>query len=211
MGQELACSVLSNGESHRGKALLESNEILFRGDVRLKIPLSSVKKVEAGEGKLNVRTKDALYVFDLGPKAEKWRDRIANPKSLLDKLGVKPGDAVWLQGSFSADFLADLKQRGALVSRGKSPAPSWIFLAADSLADLANVKSAARTLRTSAALWIIYPKGQKSITEHDVRGSGLRAGLTDVKVASFSPTQTALKFVIPIANRDPKSKTGSHR
>jgi hypothetical protein len=201
MGQELACSVLSNGKSHRGKALLESNEILFRGDLRLKIPLASIKKVEAGEGKLNVRTKDALYVFDLGPRAEKWRDRIANPKSLLDKLGVKPGDSVSLQGSFSADFLAELKQRGALVARGKSTAPSWIFLAADSLADLAGVKSAANALKNSAALWIVYPKGQKSITEHHVRGAGLRSGLTDIKVASFSPTHTALKFVIPVAKR----------
>jgi hypothetical protein len=201
MGQELACSVLSNGKSHRGKALLESNEILFRGDLRLKIPLASIKKVEAGEGKLNVRTKDALYVFDLGPKAEKWRDRIANPKSLLDKLGVKPGDAVSLQGSFSSDFLADLKKQGAAISRGKSAAPSCIFLAADSVADLANVKSAARALKNSAALWIVYHKGQKSITEHDVRGAGLRAGLTDIKVASFSPTHTALKFVIPVAER----------
>jgi hypothetical protein len=201
MGQELACSVLSNGKSHRGKALLESNEILFRGDLRLKIPLASIKKVEAGEGKLNVRTKDALYVFDLGPKAEKWRDRIANPKSLLDKLGVKPGDSVSLQGSFSADFLADLKKQGAVIGRGKSAAPSWIFLAADSVADLANVKSAAGALKNSAALWIVYRKGQKSITEHDVRGAGLRAGLTDIKVASFSPTHTALKFVIPVAER----------
>jgi hypothetical protein len=201
MGQELACSVLSNGKSHRGKALLESNEILFRGDLRLKIPLASIKKVEAGKGKLNVRTKDALYIFDLGPKAEKWRDRITNPKSLLDKLGVKSGDSVSLQGSSSVDFLADLKKQGAVITCGKSAAPSWIFLAADSLADLAGVKSAASSLKNSAALWIIYPKGQKSITERDVRGAGLRAGLTDIKVASFSPTHTALKFVIPIANR----------
>lgn len=201
MGQELACSVLSNGKSHRGKALLESDEILFRGDLRLKIPLASIKKVEAGEGKLNVRTKDALYVFDLGPKAEKWRDRITNPKSLLDKLGVKRSDSVSLQGSFSVDFLADLKKQGAVITRGKSAAPCWILLAADSLADLAGVKSAASSLKNSAALWIIYPKGQKSITEHDVRSAGHRAGLTDIKVASFSPTHTALKFVIPIANR----------
>jgi hypothetical protein len=201
MGQELACSVLSNGKSHRGKVLLESNEILFRGDLRLKIPLASIKKVEAGEGRLNVRTKDALYIFDLGPKAEKWRDRIANPKSLLDKLGVKPGDSVSLQGSFPADFLTDLKKQGAVITRGKSAAPSWIFLAADSLAALANVTSAASALKNSAALWIVYPKGQKSITEHDVRGAGLRSGLTDIKVASFSPTHTALKFVIPVAKR----------
>jgi hypothetical protein len=201
MGQELACSVLSNGKSHRGKALLESDEILFRGDLRLKIPLASIKKVEAGEGKLNVRTKDALYVFDLGAKAEKWCERIANPKSLVDKLGVKSGDAVSLLGSFPADFLADLKKQGAVITRGKSSAPAWILLVADSLAGLAGVKSAAGALKDSAALWIVYPKGQKSITEHHVRRAGLRAGLTDVKVASFSATHSALKFVIPVAKR----------
>jgi len=201
MGQELACSVLADGKSYRGRALLETNEIIFRGDVRLKIPFTSIKKMEAGAGKLQVRTRDAAYVFDLGPKAEKWRMRIAHPKSLLDKLGVKPGDSVWLQGSFSADFLADLKKCGALITRGKFKSPSWIFLAAGSLSDLAKVKSAARALRNSAALWIVYPKGQKSITEHDVRGAAVCCGLRDVKVASFSSTLTALKFVIPLAKR----------
>jgi hypothetical protein len=201
MGQELACSVLSNGKSHRGKALLESNEILFRGDLRLKIPLASIKKVEAEEGKLNVRTKDALYVFDLGAKAEKWREKIVNPKSFVDKLGVKAGDAVSLVGAFPAGFLAELKKKGAVVSRGKTEVPAWILLAAESLGDLAGVKAAAGALKGSAGLWIVYPKGQKAITEHDVRGAGLRAGLTDVKVASFSETHTALKFVIPVAKR----------
>jgi hypothetical protein len=201
MGQELACSVLANGKSHRGKALLESNEILFRGDLRLKIPFASIQKIEAGEGKLHVRTRDAQFVFDLGPKAEKWRDRIANPKSLLDKLGVKSGESVSLQGSFPADFLADLKKKGALISRGKPSSPAWILVAADSRSDLSKVKAAAGALKNSAALWIVYPKGQKSITESDVGGAGLRAGLTDVKVASFSATHTALKFVIPVAKR----------
>ena len=201
MGQELACSVLSNGKSHRGKALLESNEILFRGDLRLKIPLASIKKVEAEEGKLNVRTKDALYVFDLGAKAEKWREKIVNPKSLVDKLGVKAGDAVSLVGAFPAGFLAELKKKGAVVSRGKTEVPAWILLAAESLGDLAGVKAAAGALKGSAGLWIVYPKGQKAITEHDVRGAGLRAGLTDVKVTSFNETHTALKFVIPVAKR----------
>ncbi len=201
MGQELTCSVVAAGKSHRGKALLESTEILFRGDLGLKIPLASIKKLEAGAGKLHVRTKDAVYVFDLGPKAEAWRDRIANPKSLLDKLGVKPGDSVFLRGSFPAAFLGDLKKRGALVSHGKSASPSWVFFAAEKLSDLASVKAASATLKNAAALWIVYPKGQKSITENDVRGTALRAGLTDVKVASFSPTHTALKFVIPRAKR----------
>jgi hypothetical protein len=201
MGQELTCCVIAGGKSHRGNALLESNEILFRGDLRLKIPFASIKMLEAGEGKLHVRTQDAIYVFELGPKAATWRDRIANPKSLLDKLGVKSGDSVSLLGSFPADFLADLKKRAAVVLRGKSSSPCWVFLSAEKLSDLANVKAVSAKLKNAAAIWIVYPKGQKSITENDVRGAGLRAGLIDVKVASFNPTHTALKFVIPLARR----------
>jgi hypothetical protein len=53
----------------------------------------------------------------------------------------------------------------------------------------------------TTALWIIYPKGQKQITEADVRSAGLASGLTDTKVTSFSPTHTALKFVLPKAKR----------
>jgi hypothetical protein len=52
-----------------------------------------------------------------------------------------------------------------------------------------------------AALWVVYPKGQKSITEADVIGAGRKAGLKDVKVVGFSATLTALKFVIPVEKR----------
>ncbi len=48
---------------------------------------------------------------------------------------------------------------------------------------------------------IVYPKGQKTITESTVRTAGLKAGLTDIKVVGFSATHTALKFVIPKAKR----------
>jgi hypothetical protein len=50
-------------------------------------------------------------------------------------------------------------------------------------------------------LWIVYPKGQKQITENDVLASGRKAGLKDVKVVGFSANYTALKFVIPVEKR----------
>jgi len=210
MGQELDSDLFVDGAKQRGKALLETSELLFRGDPRWKIPFASILKMSAASGRLTLRTKDHEFVFLLGPKAEVWREKIANPKSLLDKLGVKPGDSVSLLGSFEPSFLADLKLRKAVLVRGKSPA-SWLFLRADSPSDLSKIKSAAASLSGAAALWIVYPKGQKSvakspvakspITESAVRSAGLQAGLTDIKVASFSPTHTALKFVIPKSRR----------
>jgi hypothetical protein len=56
-------------------------------------------------------------------------------------------------------------------------------------------------MKGSASLWIVYPKGQKHITENDVLAAGRKTGLKDVKVVGFSPTHTALKFVIPLAKR----------
>jgi hypothetical protein len=56
-------------------------------------------------------------------------------------------------------------------------------------------------MQGAAALWIVYPKGQKHITENDVLAAGRKAGLKDVKVVGFSPTHTALKFVIPLRSR----------
>lgn len=199
MGQEILCTVHFAGRPVQGRALLESAEILFRGDSRLKIPFSSIKEVKAINGELRVITANGSAVFELGAHAEKWRDKILNPKSLLEKLGVKPGQCVTLHGAFDKHFLVSLKKHGSKVSATADSA--WIFFAAETAGELSKVKSIARRLQGDVALWIVYPKGQTSITEGDVRGAGRKTGLTDVKVASFSPTHTALKFVIPKAKR----------
>ena len=80
-------------------------------------------------------------------------------------------------------------------------APPRIFFAAESREDLGDVKRVARSVRGAAVLWIVYPKGQKDISEADVRSAGLASGLTDIKVTSFSSSHTALKFVVPKAKR----------
>ncbi|HTZ31585.1 MAG TPA: hypothetical protein VMH31_03960 [Methylomirabilota bacterium] len=202
MGDQVLCKLRFGSKTFSGKALLETSEIVFRGDTRLKIPFSSIKSVQVEGGALHIRIPDGLAIFELGPKAQKWHDKIANPKTLLEKLGIQPGDSVRLDGDFPADFLVALKKRGAtLVSQTEPESSAWVFLAAESVSGLRRVSSIAKALRGASALWIVYPKGQKSITEADVRSAGLKSGLTDVKVAGFSATHTALKFVIPKSKR----------
>ncbi len=45
------------------------------------------------------------------------------------------------------------------------------------------------------ALWIVFRKGGAEPTENDVIGAGRKAKLTDTKVARWSATHTALRFV----------------
>lgn len=202
MGQEVVCTARWGGKSVRGKALLESSEIIFRGEKRLKIPFNSIKRVVAEGGELQVKTADGVFLFELGARAEKWRVKIANPKSVIEKLGVKEDDRVVVLGNLDAEFRKKLRSDSG-IERGKFAADvKWIFLAAETREELAELKKAAGKMQGSMALWVVYPKGNKSITETDVIGAGRKAGLKDVKVVGFSVTHTALKFVIPVQKRE---------
>jgi len=211
MGNEAICKVRFGKQESEGKALLETSEIIFRGDFRLKIPFSGIKSAMAADGELLLRTADGVAVFHLGEAAEKWRDKILHPKSRIEKLAVKAGMRVSLLGKFGEDFLREVRGRTNSVVRGETAADSkfisfaadseCIFLAADSKEDFAALPRIAKAMSGAAALWIVYPKGQKHITENDVLAAGRKVGLKDVKVVGFSATHTALKFVIPLDKR----------
>jgi hypothetical protein len=202
MGNEASCKVRFGKQESQGKALLETSEILFRGDFRLKIPFSTIQSAKAVDGELRLQTAEGLAVFQLGATAEKWRDKILHPRSRIEKLGVKPGAKVSLLSDFDREFLDELGKLTKSMNTGKASSDSeWIFFAADSKGDLGSLSKISKSMQGATALWIVYPKGQKHITENDVLAAGRRSGLKDVKVVGFSPTHTALKFVTPLARR----------
>src|SRR6266699_4174211 len=202
MGNEVTCNVQFGKQQSEGKALLETSEILFRGEFRLKIPFSTIQAAKGVDGELRLQTAQGAVVFGLGPAAEKWRDKILHPKSRIEKLGLKPGARVSLLGEFETEFLREVAVLTKSVSREKvAPNSEWVFFAADSKADFAALPKIAKTLQGAAALWIVYPKGQTHITENDVLAAGRKTGLKDVKVVGFSLTHTALKFVTPLSRR----------
>ena len=135
--------------------------------------------------------------MELGAAAEKWARKILNPTSLLDKLGVKAGASVRLAGEFEGGFLDELRARD-VVSKAKY---DLVFFAAGTSRDLARIPKLAAGMKPAGGLWVVYPKGVSVIREIDVLAGGRAAGLKDVKVASFSATHTALKFVIPLTSR----------
>jgi hypothetical protein len=186
MGQELKCRVEFGRQTSEGKALLESTEIIFRGGFRLKIPFQGIESMEASGGKLTIKFPEGLAVFHLGEKAEKWADRIRNPPGRLDKLGVKAESKVQLIGKHDEDFRRELVSRGAVVVKAK---PDLAFLAVKQKDDLVEL-----AYLGGSPVWIVYPKGLKTITENDVITAGRAAGFSDIKVCAFSATHTALKF-----------------
>jgi len=196
MGQELACTLGVGGKRLAGKAQLESDHILFRGEERIRLALADLRRVAAREGVLELDSPAGAVSLELGKYAEKWAEKILHPPTLLDKLGVKPGVTVALAGAFDDAFRAQVEA----VAAPPAAADLILYSAPDRKA-LARVAAFARQMRIDAGLWIVYPKGAEAIRQDDVLAAGRAAGLKDVKVASFSATHTALKFVIPVAAR----------
>jgi hypothetical protein len=200
MGAEIKCRARFGKQTGEGKALLETSEIIFCGDFRLKIPLAGIKSVKAMKGELRVRFAEGEAAFEIGAAAEKWAEKILHPKSVIEKIGVKPGAKAVVLGVTDADFLKKLRalaECSERIGRGSE----LIFFGAESVAELKRVGALAKSLAPAGALWIIYPKGRKDITEVGVLNAGRAAGLKDVKVVGFSATHTALKFVIPASER----------
>ena len=107
-------------------------------------------------------------------------------------------------GLADAGFLDELRQRTAEVVVGRAPKGSDIvFLALDQVSGLARLAPLRAAIQEAGAIWVLWPKGGKSLREGDVRTAALGGGLVDVKVASFSETLSGLKLVVPLAQRGP--------
>jgi len=201
MGDTANCKLTYEGKAYTGKALLETDFLEFKGDFKLKVPFKSITAAALQREALQVKFAGRVALFEVGAPSEKWLQKILNPKSLLDKLGVKPEHRVCVLKITDRNFLADLEKRVTKFSTRLVSECEVIFLGAETEADLAALGRCKEALKKDGAIWVVNPKGQKSFNENHVLAAGKKAGLVDVKVAKFSETHTAHRFVIPKAQR----------
>src|SRR5438552_7495719 len=122
MGQEAICKIRIGRKTVEGRVLLESEELIVRGsDLKLKIPFKLVTSIEAEGGWLRVQYSGDRAAFELGAQAARWAEKIRNPKSRIDKLGVKPDARVGLAGVEDQEFVRELRARTG-VAPNKPPA-----------------------------------------------------------------------------------------
>lgn len=205
MGQEVKTTLRFDGRILEGVALLEGDSIIFRGGVSLTVKFSEIFKTEANAGWLDLQTGRGLLLFELGPKAEIWAEKIKNPKALVEKLGIDATKKVAVIGKLDADLRADLDASGAKVAksaRGKDF--DAIFLSATGKKDLEKLPGARDMLAEDGGIWIVYAKGSADLTEREVLTAGRTLGLTDNKQVKVSEVLTSVRFVIPVAQRKKK-------
>jgi hypothetical protein len=201
VGDEARCTVRYGGRTSEGRALLEPDELRFRGEFRLAVPLRGISSARAVDGRLEVAWAGEEATFELGPRAERWAERIRNPRTLLDKLGLAPGRRVSVVGVDGADLRRLLDAKGIEFAEEPQADSDVILYGAGSVDDLGRLPSLRERLKPAGAIWVVAPKGGREPREAQVLAAGRDAGLVDVKVARFSDTHTAHKFVIPRARR----------
>ena len=192
MGREArAWGQLSEGESD-GKLLWEPPKLIFRGAVRGIYQGHALKNVRA-EGDDLVLSDGTRFTLDPG-QAEKWVHAILNPPSRLDKLGVKSGMTVVIDGLDDEAFVDELSTRVDPVESDEGI--DLLFLAADDLADLDRLEDWKGALADKGAVWVVSRKGKGApLKDVDVLSAARGMGFSDTKVCAFSATHTALRFV----------------
>jgi len=211
MGREAKCEGKLGSQRSSGKALLETTEIIFRGDFRAKVPFKDITSLVVKGANLTMKWPQGELTLTLGAdEAPRWAEKIRNPPIRLDKLGVKPASTVAVLGTLEADLLAELQGRAARVDHKLGAPVDLLFFAAETRADLERLSRLKDSIVPDGAIWVVRRKGSPTITERDVMAMGKAAGLVDTKVAALSATHTGEKLVIPVASR-PKATAATTR
>jgi hypothetical protein len=202
MGAEAKTTLKIGRQSFQGTALLETDELRFRGDTRLRIALRDVSAVSAKDGVLRVEHANGVASFTLGESAEHWAEKIRSPRTLADKLGVKSGMRVAVVDVTDEAVLADLAAKGADLVRGTVPQGSaMVLFRVEQPTALAQLASMTGRIARDGAIWVVHPRGVPAVADTVIFAAAKGAGLTYTKVVRFSETDTAEKLVIPRSAR----------
>jgi hypothetical protein len=205
MGQEVKTQLRWDGRIVEGTALLESDHLVFRGGASVNLPFGEMWSVEADAGWLEIKSARGLMLLELGPKAEVWKEKIKNPKGLVEKLGVDAEKRVLVLGKLDAGLVKDLEATGAKVAKAaKGKDFDIVFVVANKKPDLEQITKARVLMKADGAIWIVYPKGKAELTERDVLTGGRTRELSDNKQVKVDEALTAVRFVIPVALRKKK-------
>jgi hypothetical protein len=128
-------------------------------------------------------------------------------RTLVEKLGIKPGAAIAILNPPTAYARTLGKLPARVMRRRRVAAPlDFIHYFTSAKAELdRGFRALADALAPAGMLWISWPKKSSGVatdlTEDVIRAVGLAHGLVDVKVAAVDDVWSGLKFVRRLKDR----------
>jgi uncharacterized radical SAM superfamily Fe-S cluster-containing enzyme len=208
VGYEVKCRVrvVEKGAAREadGTVLLETDELVVRGDARVRIKRTSIQRVARSAGTVTVTAPSATLTLTLDEAAAtRWERKLRElPKRLIDKLDVKPEAAVLLIGTHDDDLCGQLAERTSRLSRASGAKNrDVVFVDVSLAADMPRIARAKAAITDDGAIWVVHPKGPTGIADTAIFAKAKALGLSATKVARVSDTLTAEKLVRPLASR----------
>jgi hypothetical protein len=127
----------------------------------------------------------------------------ASGKAVVQKLGMKPGFCIFVDGAPSAyDKIVGPLPSGASVQAALKPPLDMVHLFATQSKGLAaKLRRYRGAIAPDGMIWVSWPKKSSGVasdlTDIVVRDTALPLGLVDIKVCAIDDVWSALKFVIP--------------
>ena len=198
MGLRATCPALVGSTACDIEAHLDTDALEYRlpGKRWVRIPFGAITTVEAKRGALLLETSSGQLRLSLGKEAEVWYQKIRYPRGRGAKLGLKPGLRIAVLGETDSEFAEELAAVGITPLGMTAKNLDLVFFSITKQSDLARLPKLQASLQPAGAIWVLWPKGQKMLTETHVRDAALTGDLVDVKVVSLSPTLSGLKLVI---------------
>jgi hypothetical protein len=196
MGREVMTIVKTSSATATAEVLLESNEIICRGELKLKFSFSAMKSLKSVDGWLKFKCDGEDVAIHLEDAADAWLKRIKNPPSRATKLRVKKDDSVLLLGAIEDDVKPELTAARAKIVAKLSDRPSVVLYFIETLVELKKLSSIEKSLADGGAVWVLWPKGADVAVRHeDVVSAGRACGLNQTISIGFSPRFTGLRLV----------------
>lgn len=191
MGREAVCICRWGGERAEVKALLETHELIVRGELKRKVPLADLKGVRVDGDDLVFKVGREAVTLALGAKeALSWAKKIATPPpSLKEKLGLKGDAKAFVIGPVKDATLADAI-KGATT---KTPAKAALAVAVVETEN--ELARALRSCPAGAPIWIVHRKGKgATFGETPIRAAMRAKGFIDTKVSAVSTAFSATRY-----------------
>ena len=142
-------------------------------------------------------------------------DKDYSHRSVTDKLGLKPGQAVCVVGNGDKALLALVREKTGrgLIRKGQADVVLYWPMSVDEITPtLAELKG---NLVSDGGIWVITAKKNQTSTsgmayfnQDALIPLGKAAGLIDNKICSLSEKESAMRFVIPREQRKQKAESG---
>jgi len=128
-------------------------------------------------------------------------------KPLVQKLGIKPGFCIFVDGLSTAyrDVVGELPDDVKIARTAKAPLDMVHVFATEAKGFAVKLRSYRKAIAPDGMIWASWPKKASGVvtdvTETLVRETALANGLVDIKVCAVDDVWSGLKLVIPVKDR----------